>query len=92
MSGRIVNLWAYSVSMTQVTLNVDGMTCAACVATVSRAIVEVPGVRAVEVDLEAGAVALRWGAGFGGMAQVAAAIQEAGYEVAGTASQAPTRP
>lgn len=36
----------------QVTLSVDGMTCASCVATVQKALSAVPGVSHVQVDLK----------------------------------------
>ena len=46
-----MNLWAYSVSMTKVTLNVDGMTCASCVGRVERALKAVPGIEEASVNL-----------------------------------------
>ena len=62
------------------TYTVTGMTCAHCVASVSEEVAEVEGVAAVDVDLASGRLTVS-GAGFTDEA-VAAAVQEAGYEVA----------
>jgi len=59
---------------------VAGMTCGHCVAAVTEEVGQLPGVRAVDVDLGSGAVTvtsdvpLDWDA-------VAAAIDEAGYQL-----------
>jgi copper ion binding protein len=62
------------------TYTVTGMTCAHCVASVTEEVSEIPGVAAVDVELEDGRVSVR-GAGFSDE-DVAAAVREAGYEVA----------
>lgn len=59
---------------------VRGMTCEHCVASVREEVGELAGVSAVEVDLESGRLAVS-GEGFSD-ADVAAAVAEAGYEVA----------
>jgi len=59
---------------------VTGMTCAHCVASVEEEVGEVTGVGAVSVDLASGRLAVS-GTGFSDAA-VAAAVAEAGYEVA----------
>ena len=58
---------------------VQGMTCAHCRAAVAEEVGAVPGVTGVDVDLETGRLAVR-GDGVDGAA-VAAAVEEAGYEV-----------
>jgi copper chaperone len=62
---------------------VKGMTCGHCRVAVHEEVSEVPGVEAVEVDLDRGLLTVR-GAGFGDEA-VAEAVAEAGYELAGPA-------
>jgi copper chaperone len=61
---------------------VAGMTCGHCRAAVVDEVERVDGVEAVEVDLERGAVTVS-GRGFSDEA-IAAAVEEAGYEVVGT--------
>ena len=58
---------------------VEGMTCAHCIASVREEVGEVPGVRAVEVDLDSGRVVVT-GTEVDDAA-VRAAVAEAGYEV-----------
>lgn len=61
------------------TYAVSGMSCAHCVAAVTRELESVPGVSSVNVDLDAGQVTV------GGAADdsaVRASITEAGYDVA----------
>ena len=59
---------------------VRGMTCSHCTAAVAEGVGAVAGVTAVAVDLATGRLAVR-GDGFGDAA-IAAAVEEAGYEVA----------
>lgn len=59
---------------------VTGMTCAHCVLSVQEEVGELPGVTAVDVDLESGRLRVTGDVTDG---QVAAAVAEAGYEVAG---------
>lgn len=59
---------------------VTGMTCDHCVASVSEEVGAIPGVAAVAVDLASGSLAVS-GEGFSDD-DVAAAVAEAGYEVA----------
>jgi copper chaperone CopZ len=61
------------------TYTVTGMTCGHCAAAVTEEVSAVPGVVAVEVDVERGTV-LVTGEGFGDD-QVRAAVDEAGYAV-----------
>ena len=62
------------------TYTVTNMTCTHCVASVSEEVAEVDGVAAVDVDLTSGRLTVS-GDGFTDDA-VAAAVHEAGYEVA----------
>ena len=60
-----------------ITLKVDGMTCGHCVAAVSRALAQVPGVeRVVEVSLERGEAILE---GHPNAGQAIAAVVDEGY-------------
>jgi copper ion binding protein len=63
----------------QRTYAVQGMSCAHCVAAVTREVGTVPGVEAVAVDLDAAQVHVR---GAAEDAAIRAAITDAGYEVA----------
>lgn len=66
--------------MERTTYAVRGMTCEHCRAAVREEVGAVPGVARVEVDLASGAVTVE-GEGVS-PAAVAAAVEEAGYEVA----------
>src|SRR5512143_2901388 len=79
----------YAVPQETVTLAVQGMTCASCVARVERALARVPGVATVEVNLasERGRVA-RW-RGRAPTAELIAALRRAGYD-GRDATEAPT--
>ena len=61
------------------TLKVQGMSCQHCVAAVKKALSAVPGVTSVEVDLDKETVTVE---GIADAAQVKAAIEDAGYDVA----------
>ncbi len=63
------------------TWTVTGMTCDHCVASVTEELLEVDGVESVEVDLPQGAVTVT-SAGPVERADVAAAVDEAGYALA----------
>lgn len=64
-------------------LKVTGMTCGGCVNSVTRAIAAVAPSAAVKVDLPSGVVAID---GHAPKAAVVAAIEDAGYDVAGEAA------
>lgn len=66
------------------TYQVSGMTCAHCVDAVTQEVAGLPGVRGVDVDLEAGSLTVVSDAPLDEGA-VAAAVDEAGYELAGPA-------
>ncbi|MGI5485614.1 heavy-metal-associated domain-containing protein [Microtetraspora malaysiensis] len=66
--------------MTTATYTVKGMTCGHCVSSVKEEVGEVTGVTGVEVDLATGLVTVE-SEGPVDAAAVAAAVEEAGYEV-----------
>jgi copper chaperone CopZ len=63
------------------TVNVQGMTCGHCVASVTEEITEIAGVEAVDVVLETGAVTITSAAPLDA-ADVESAVTEAGYVLA----------
>ena len=67
--------------MTTKTYTVTGMTCSHCVNSVSSEVKQLPGVTDVQVDLASGAVTVTSEQPLDDAA-VAAAVDEAGYEVA----------
>jgi copper ion binding protein len=60
-------------------LEVSGMTCDHCVSAITSAVSALPGVTAVDVDLQAGSVRVE---GTPDADAVTAAIEDAGYDVA----------
>ena len=68
--------------MTTASYTVTGMTCAHCVAAVTEEVGAVPGVTGVEVDLATGALTVTSETPVEAAA-VAAAVDEAGYALAG---------
>jgi copper ion binding protein len=63
-------------------LEVRGMSCGHCVSAITSAVSALPGVAGVDVDLGAGTVRV---SGTPDAVQVAAAIEDAGYDVASAA-------
>lgn len=68
--------------MSEMTYTVAGMTCGHCVASVTEEITEIDGVTDVSVDLPAGAVTVVSTTPLD-REQVRAAVEEAGYKLAG---------
>ena len=68
--------------METVTLNVKGMTCGGCVASVTRVLKAVPGVDAVDVKLQPGQATVRSDASKVDVPRLRAAIEGAGSDVA----------
>jgi len=68
--------------MTTETYTVTGMTCSHCVSSVTEEVGELPGVRDVQVDLDSGRVTVTADAPVG-VDDVRAAVEEAGYSLAG---------
>jgi copper chaperone len=70
--------------MTTATYTVTGMTCGHCVSAVTEEVTQVPGVTTVDVDLASGRLTVTSDAPVDDDA-VRAAVDEAGYELAGRA-------
>ena len=68
--------------MSTATYTVVGMTCGHCVSAVTGEVTQIPGVTAVDVDLASGGLTVTSDAAVDESA-VRAAVEEAGYEVAG---------
>ena len=68
--------------MTTETYTVTGMTCGHCVSSVTEEVTAVPGVASVDVDLATGVLTVTGDAPVDDAA-VRAAVEEAGYQVAG---------
>jgi copper chaperone len=68
--------------MESVTLKVEGMTCPGCVASVTRVLQSVEGVSAAQVTLQPGEANVSYDASKTSVAQLKAAIEEAGYDIA----------
>ena len=68
--------------METATLNVKGMTCQCCVASVTRVLKALPGVRDVEVTLDPGRATVSYDASRASVPALKAAIEDAGYDVA----------
>ena len=67
--------------MSQRTYTVTGMTCGHCVASVTEEVQEIPGVSDVQVDLATGSLRFTSGQPVSD-ADVKAAVEEAGYQLA----------
>ena len=68
--------------MENATLNVTGMTCQGCVASVARVLKAVPGVSDVVVTLQPGTATVVYDATRTTLPVLKAAIEDAGYDVA----------
>ena len=68
--------------MENTTLNVSGMTCQGCVASVTRVLKAVPGVSDVVVTLQPGTATVVYDATRTTLPVLKAAIEDAGYDVA----------
>jgi copper chaperone CopZ len=69
--------------MTTATYTVTGMTCGHCASAVTEEVSQVPGITAVDVDLAGGGLTVTSEAPVDDAA-VRAAVEEAGYELAGS--------
>jgi Cu+-exporting ATPase len=74
---------------TEITLILDGLHCAACVARAERALSGVPGVEQAPVNLATRQARVRYDASQTTVKNLEAAIQAAGYQVTGWALEAP---
>ena len=71
-----------SSTIERVELTAPDISCGHCVATVTREVGAVPGVAAVDVDLPTKQVTVAYDPGRVSVAQIEAALDEAGYPVA----------
>jgi copper chaperone len=67
--------------MEAVTLNVQGMTCGGCVASVTRVLKAVPGVTDVAVTLQPGAAKVAFDPSRTGVPALRSAVEDAGFDV-----------
>ncbi|TSH96762.1 heavy-metal-associated domain-containing protein [Verticiella sediminum] len=77
--------------MSNIDLDVQGMSCGACVKHVTEALKPLPGVREVEVDLGAGRVRVR-GDLAEGIDPLVSALKQAGYPAQPSGTEASTAP
>jgi P-type Cu+ transporter len=82
---KTVRETGYDVATDNLDLSIGGMTCAACVAHVEKALGKVPGVIDVNVNLATEKASISYLPGATGMAEFRAAVAQAGYEVLGRA-------
>lgn len=69
--------------METITMNVQGMTCGGCVASVTRVLKAVPGVADVSVTLQPGAARVTFDPAQTGAPALRTAVEDAGYDVTG---------
>lgn len=67
--------------METITMNVQGMTCGGCVASVTRVLKAVPGVSDVAVTREPGAARVTFDPALTGIGALRTAVEDAGYDV-----------
>ena len=67
--------------METITMNVSGMSCGGCVASVTRVLKAVPGVSDVEVSLSPGTVKVSFDPARTAAPALRSAIEDAGYDV-----------
>lgn len=76
----------YEPAIDELTLGVQGMTCASCVARVERRIGKLPGIVEARVNLSTEKAHVRFLSGAVGLSEVSEAIRQAGYEPVHTAT------
>jgi copper chaperone len=69
-------------TMEKATIEVQGMTCGGCVASVTRVLKALPGVGDVDVTLSPGRATITYDAGRTDVKAMERAIEDAGYDVA----------
>jgi Cu+-exporting ATPase len=80
---QAVSQAGYKVATEKMTLNIGGMTCAACVFHVENALNGVPGVSKTQVNLATEKAAVEYIPGVAGLAGFEEAVKNAGYRVEG---------
>ena len=83
--GHALEEAGYGVAAERVTLEIGGMTCASCVSHVERALGRVDGVRSASVNLVTERAAVEIIPGVATVSAMRAAVEDAGYSVAGLA-------
>jgi len=73
----------YGVAVAKVTFGVSGMTCASCAANIEKALVKMPGVISVNVNLASEKATVQYLASEASMADFRQAVKSAGYAVLG---------
>jgi len=91
-AAEAVEAAGYAVPGTETVLAVSGLSCAACVGRVERALAAVPGVGEVAVNLATGRAVVRHRAGIVDPADLVAAVAAAGYTAEPLDAQAPPAP
>lgn len=66
--------------MTHQTINVEGMSCDHCVQTITKAVMDVQGVKVVSVNLEGKQVSVDYDEREGALKEITGAIAEAGFQ------------
>jgi len=69
--------------METITMNVQGMTCGGCVASVTRVLKAMPGVADVSVTLQPGAAKVTFDPAQTSVPALRTAVEDAGYDVTG---------
>ena len=67
--------------METITMNVEGMSCGGCVASVTRVLKAVPGVENVHVTLSPGAATVTYDPQRADAGKLRSAVEDAGYDV-----------
>ena len=86
---RAVEEAGYGVEKSKADFGVTGMSCAACVGRVEKALLRVPGVLEVNVNLAAEKATVERLAGTSGVADLERAVEGAGYGVVGVGEEGP---
>ncbi len=68
--------------METITLQIEGMTCGGCVASVTRVLEAVPGVATADVTLTPGAATVTFDAALTNVPALRVAVEDAGFDVA----------
>ncbi len=85
--GRAIEESGYGVRTSEANLSIQGMTCASCVGHVEEALREVEGVTEASVNLATERATVRYAPGAVSVADLEAAVREAGYEVLDTSGE-----
>jgi Cu+-exporting ATPase len=87
-----VNTAASTLDPSAIRLDVEGMTCASCVARVEKALSKVPGVVSAQVNLATETAEVRYARGTGALAALTEAVEKAGYHATAHQESGGSRP